>query len=121
MTVVDLKRRAQTNAPEVIRRLVRLTNLTQAQLGQELGLSGNVTQQRLTETSQWTYPEIVALAGLLGLPIDLFDMEPKAAILRAMNEYDFPFKFEKQRAANPDERGHASSGQNWKIPTSDAA
>lgn len=78
----------EENAAEVIRRLKDIASVTNKQIGDYLGLSGAVVQQRVTGTSKWSGGELIVLADFFEVPFDLLLMDPKTASVEAIQKHD---------------------------------
>lgn len=114
MTVVSLedrKAQALANVPAVIRDLKRIAGVTDSQIGEAIGLSRSVAQMRVTEISKWSYEELYALAEWFGLPIDLFFVDRRDAIPRALLEFNFPYRFWDERGLS--DKASSSLGCMW--------
>ena len=78
----------EANAADVVRALKDISHVTNKQIGDFLGLSGAVVQQRVTGASKWSYGEYVLLAEFFEVPFDLFQMDPKTASVEAIQKHE---------------------------------
>lgn len=100
--------RATENVTETVALLKQIAHIPNRMIGDALGLSENVTQQRMTGISKWTVGELYVLADFFGVPIDLFyEQDQKAAATRAISEYDITSLRFRKRASD---QAKASSG-----------
>ena len=118
MTIIDItERRTMSRTVELLLNTARIADV---EVADELGtVSRQVVQQRRTGVSQWKAEEYLGLAEMLGVPVELFAMEPDQAMLRAVEEYDFVGRMETRRAARRAEsrRRKASRVSSWKRDT----
>lgn len=78
--------------PETIRRLKKLSGVTDAQIGRAVGVSRSVANMRVTGVSQWSYAELVDLANYWGLPIEVLFLPTEEAVSRAFNDFGLAFR-----------------------------
>ena len=87
----------EQSVPEVIRGLKRVSGVSDGQIGHALGLSRTVTNMRMNSETKWNYAELIKLCEWFGVPFDLLLMDPKDAIVRAVNEYGLAWRFDLQK------------------------
>lgn len=76
------------NVGEVVRRLKQVAHIPDREIGDFVGLSRNVAQQRMSGLSKWTVGELFLIAEFFGVPVELFYDDPKEATLTAIRDYD---------------------------------
>lgn len=81
---------SSNNLAGVLDALIGLWGVNETEVGEAAGISrGTVGGRRQGRGPEPRIAELRGYAEFFGVPIDLFEMEPKAAVARAVTEFDF--------------------------------